>query len=247
MKPGILVAVGVAIYALGIIAFAPATLIDAGLQDLSGGKLRLVETRGSLWSATGLIEIRDPAGRSGVATNLAWRFRAESLLRGHAVFDVQLEPTRTAFALTLSLSGVELANADIILPATALGLGLPKLAPLGLTGDIALHIASLSIAGKRVQGKATLRLREAGSAFTPISPLGDYELSLDGDGATVQALLRTTKGPLQLDGKGSWEIGKDPDFLAVAQVLPQHRQQLGPLLRLIAVEHGAGVFELQLK
>jgi general secretion pathway protein N len=242
------VAVGLVVYALGIIAMAPATLVDAGLQRISDGRLRLVQAQGTLWSGSGQIEIRDSGGRTGVTKSLAWHLQAESLLRGHMACEVQLGQASTAFPVTISLSGIELANADFNLPATALGLGVPKLAPLGLTGDILLHIASLKIGHTQVQSKATMQLREAGSVFMPISPLGDYELNLDDDGATINVLLRTTKeGPLQLDGKGSWATGNNPDFLAIAHVLPQHLEQLGPLLRLIAVERGAGRFELQLK
>jgi general secretion pathway protein N len=247
MKRRSLLAIGLAIYVLGLVSGAPATLIDAGLQRISHGKLRLVEAQGTLWSGSAQIEIRDPGGRAGAAKSLAWRMLPESLLRGHMVFDVQAEPSGQTFPVTLSLSGIKLANADIKLPGAVLGMGMPSLAPLGLSGDILLHIASLSIEDGQMQGKLALRLRDTGSAFTPISPLGDYELNVDGDGATVQVVLRTLKGPLQLDGKGSWGIGSRPDFLAIAHVPPQHLEQLGPLLRLIAVERGAGSFELQLK
>jgi len=76
--------------------------------------------------------------------------------------------------------------------------------------------------------------------------LGDYELRLDGEGATVHAYLRTIQGPLRLEGKGSWANGNHPVFLATARVPAQHQQQLAPLLRLIAVDRGEGSFELQL-
>jgi len=247
MKRWHLVAIGLVVYALGVIATAPATLIDAGLQRISHGKLRLVEAQGTLWSGSGQIEIRDSGGRTGVAKSFAWRILPESLLRGHLVCEVELERATKPFPVTISLSRIELANADISLPATALGLGVPKLAPLGLTGNILLHVASLSIERKQMQGKVTLQWRDAGSVFTPISPLGDYELSLDAEGASVHILLRTIQGPLQLDGKGSWANGDNPDFLAIARVPPQYQQQLSPLLRLIAVERDAGSFELQLK
>lgn len=247
MKHWHLAAIGLAVYAAGIIATAPATLVDAGLQRVSHGKLRLVEAQGTLWSGSGQIEIRDPGGRTGVAKSLAWRLQPESLLRGHMVGEVRLDPSGKAFPVTLSLSRIELADADISLPATALGLGEPKLAPLGLTGDVLLHIAALSIGRTQVQGRATVQWRNAGSVFTPVSPLGDYELNFEGDGATVQVLLRTLQGPLQLDGKGSWAIGANPDFLATALVPPPQLDQLGPLLRLIAVERATGRFELQLK
>jgi len=35
-----------------------------------------------------------------------------------------------------------------------------------------------------------------------------------------------------------------PRFLITARVPAQHQEQLAPLLRLIAVERGAGIFEL---
>ncbi|MCX7149886.1 MAG: type II secretion system protein N [Rhodocyclales bacterium] len=249
MKRRHLAAIGLAVYAAGIIAMAPATLVDAGLQRMSQGKLHLVEAHGTLWSGSGQIEIRDPGGRAGVAKSLAWRLQPESLLRGHLVGEVRLDQSGKVFPVILSLSGIELANADISLPASALGLGMPTLAPLGLTGDVLLHIAALSVERTQVRGRATLQWRNAGSVFTPISPLGDYELNFDGDGdgAAVQVLLHTLQGPLQLDGKGSWAIGANPDFFAIALVPPPQLDQLGPLLRLIAVERATGRFELQLK
>ena len=61
----------------------------------------------------------------------------------------------------------------------------------------------------------------------------------------MHAELRTLAGPLQLDGKGTWANGAAPNLLATARVPPQHQEQLSPLFRLIAIERGAGVFELQ--
>jgi len=246
MKRRYLIAIGLFVYTVAVIATAPATLVDSGLQRASDGRLRLAEAQGTLWSGSGQIEVRDSGGRTGVAKSLAWRFLPQSLLRGHLVCEVELDQSARRFPVTISLSRIELANADVSLPATVLGLGVPKLAPLGLTGNVLLHIASLTIERKAMQGNATLQWRDAGSVLTPISPLGDYELRLDGEGATVHAYLRTIQGPLRLEGKGSWANGNHPVFLATAQVASQHQQQLGPLLRLIAVDRGEGSFELRL-
>ena len=77
-------------------------------------------------------------------------------------------------------------------------------------------------------------------------PLGDYELRWEMHGRQGRATLRTLKGPLQLRGQGSWTIGRAPVFAATADAPPEIRRQLAPLLRMIAVERGAGHFELQL-
>lgn len=247
MKRWRLVAIGLGAYTLALIATAPATLADVGLQAASDGRLRLAEAEGTLWSGSGRIELRAMGGRTGVAKSIAWRVVPQSLLRGHLVCEVGLEQAAQRFPVTLSFSRIELANADINLPATVLGLGVPKLAPLGLTGDVLIHVPSLSIAPDGMVGNVTLQWRAAGSALTSVSPLGDYELGIEGTGRTTHAVLRTLEGPLQLDGKGSWTHGNNPVFLATAHVPPQHQQQLTPLLRLIAVERSEGKFELQLK
>jgi general secretion pathway protein N len=238
--------VGLLLYAVALIVTAPATLVDAGLQRASQGRLRLVQAQGSVWSGSGQIEIRDANGRSGVAKNVTWRLAPQSLLRGRLVYEVGLDQPARAFPVTLSLSRIELTDADITFPATVLGLGVPKLAPLGLTGDVLIHVANLSMTRGAMDGTATLRWLAAGSSLTSVSPLGDYEVRLDGEGMTIHAYLRTIEGPLWLDGKGSWKQGAKPEFLAMAHVSPQQEPQLAPLLRLIAVERGEGRFELQL-
>lgn len=227
-----------------LIVLAPATLIDARLERASDGRLRLAEAQGSLWSGAGWIEIRDAGGRAGFARRLAWRVLPESLLRARLVAEVELDQAAKPFPVTISLSRIEIADAGINLPAAALGLGMPRLAPLRLSGDLRVNISHLSLERGRMDGDATLRWRAAGSALTPLSPLGDYEVRFKAVGSAMRAALSTLEGPLQLEGKGVWSNGKPPSFLATARVPAQHREQLVPLLRLIAVERDAGSFEL---
>jgi general secretion pathway protein N len=233
-------------YALGLVATAPASLIDSGLEQAAEGRLRLTDTRGTLWSGTGQLEMRDRMQRTAVARSIAWRVLPLYFLRGQLRGEVVLDQAAKPFPVTISLSQIELADADINLPASALGVIEPKLAPLGLTGDVLLHVARLALGRKAIEGNATLQWRGAGSAFTRVSPLGDYELRFDAEGTTVRASLRTLQGPLQLDGKGSWTSGGNPAFLGTARIAPEQRQQLAPLMRMIAVERGEGNFELVL-
>lgn len=247
MRRWLLIALGLGAYALGLIATAPATLIDAGLRQATEGRLRLAESSGTIWSGTGQIEIRDVNRRTGIAKNITWRNLPAYLLRGQLRCEVALDHAAKPFPVTISLARIEIADADINLPAAALGLGVPKLAPLELSGDLLLHVARITLEAGAIQGKATLQWRGAGSAFTQVSPLGDYELRLEGDGAAVRASLRTLSGPLQLDGQGSWTRGGNPQFQGTAGVPKEHLQQLAPLLRMLAVERSEGSFELQLR
>ena len=236
--------VGLGAYLLALIATAPATLVDAELRRVSEGRLRLGDARGTLWSGSGQIELRDTGGKTGVSRDISWRLVPQSLLHGNLAYGITLERNNKQFPVTFSPTRIELGNAEIHLPAAVLGLGAPKLAPLGLTGDVLIRVAGFSFARGDMEGSATLHWHAAGSAFTKVSPLGDYEIRIDGTGKHINALLRTVEGPLQLDGKGSWSPGARPTFLGTAGVPPKYEQQLAPLLRLIAVERGAGSFEL---
>jgi general secretion pathway protein N len=246
MKRWTMIAIGLGIYALVLLLTAPATLVDAGLQRASDGRLRLAEARGSVWSGSGQIEVREANGRTGVARFLSWRFVPGSLLRGHLVCEVALDRADRTFPVTLSFSRVELADAEISLPAAVLGLAVPKLKPLGLTGDVMINVARLSMASDGVRGNATINWRTAGSRLSPVSPLGDYEVRLDAEGKVVHVYLRTIEGPMRLDGKGSWTRGNAPEIQAMASVPPQYQKELAPLLHLIAVQRAPGQFELQI-
>jgi general secretion pathway protein N len=232
-------------FVLALAALAPATLIDARLARESAGKLRLAEAQGTLWSGVGWIEVRDAHGRAGVAKRLAWRVLPESLLRGRLLAEVALD--EKPFKVAVSAARIEIEDAGLHLPAAALALGLPRLAGLRLTGEVQVSIPQLSLERGRIEGDATLQWRAAGSALTPVSPLGAYEMQFKAVGADVHAALRTLEGPLQLDGKGTWSSGQASSFLATARVPAQHYEQLAPLLRLVALERAAGVFEVQVR
>ena len=184
---------------------------------------------------------------NAIAKELGWRVLPESLWRGRLVCEVELERQGRPFVLSASSSKVEISSADIDLPAAVMALAEPRLKPLKLSGDVQLHATNLSITEGGMQGNVTLQWRGAGSAFSPVSPIGSYQLHLNGEGNVVRALLSTLQGPLQLDGSGSWTKGRAPDFQATVRVPPQYQEQFTPLLRLISVQRDQGSFDLQLK
>lgn len=240
-------AVGICIYALVLLITVPATLVDSRLQLASHGRLRLVEARGTLWSGSGHLEIRDAQQRTGATTTVSWQIRLRSLLRAELAYAVRSGPSPKSFPVTISWSRIEVENAELELPAAVLALSEPRLAPLGLTGDLQLKIPHLTAERRSVRGVATLQWRAASSKFSPVSPLGDYELQLAAEGTTARATLLTLNGPLQLDGTGSWASSGIPQFRVTARVPVAQQQPLVPLLRMIAVERAVGVFELQLQ
>jgi general secretion pathway protein N len=241
-----LLAFGLAVYAVALLVTAPATLLDARVRRAADGHLRLVEARGTLWSGNALLEARDATGFGGFVIPLTWRLSARSLQRAGLVYELELATSPSRSELTLSPSQIELANVDITVPAQMLGTAVPKLGVLKLGGELRLQCARLNVGPGRFSGDITMQWRDAGSALTAVSPLGEYELRVLGSGPSVQVTLRTLKGPVQLDGRGAWALGTQPALTATVQIPEADRAQLVPLMQLIAVQRGPGIFELKL-
>jgi general secretion pathway protein N len=236
--------VGLAAYVLFLLMLAPASLLDSGLRRASDGRLRLAQAQGTLWSGHGQLEIRDDGGH-GVGKALSWTLQPRGLLRGRLDIDVDIDHAARHIPLRIAMRRIEASDIDLTLPASTLGLAVPGIAPLGPSGELAVHVAKFSLVGDAASVDGVVTWRDAGSALTSIAPLGSYELRLGGEAGALHATLRTISGPLHLDGSGSMRGTGPAVFSAIARVDPPQRSQLAPLLRLIAVERGDGDFVLQ--
>ena len=244
-KPGPYVAV-LCLYAIWLVALAPATLLDAALKRTTHGRVRLPDARGSLWGGAGQLELRDPSGRAGVGTAMHWTFQASSLLRGRLGFAVAFGEVTRRFPVSISPFGLELSAADFLLPAAVLGVATPRMALLEPTGDLHVRIPTLTYRGDILSGHGIVDWLSAGSALTPVAPLGDYQLNFVGATEGLHASLRTISGPLRLEGGASRTDDQPMVLFATARVDAQHEEQLAPFLRLIAIQRSPGIYELQL-
>jgi general secretion pathway protein N len=248
MKRWSLLAAGALIYLLLLVAMAPATLFDAIFRDLSAGKLRLAEARGTVWSGAGQITLVDPVRKSGLSKPLSWHFVPASILLGHLVCELTPDSSKPRIVARIYPNRIEIGEADVTAPAALLGILVPKLGPFGLGGELQLRTTGLVFGnGNPIKGLASIRWRAASSVHTPVSPLGDYEFVFENQGNAAAMRLRTLEGPLQLDGNGSWHSGTRPVFAATARVPSQYQERLEPFMRMFAAERGAGTFELQLQ
>lgn len=237
---------GICAFVVCLVALAPATLVDAILLRVSAGSLRVAEAQGTVWSGAGRLEVRDAAGTRGTGKAISWRFRTQSLLTGQLGYEVGIGAAAKPFALMLSPFRIEIADAQFALPAAAIGVALPKLALLDPSGDLQVRVARLAVADGVILGDALVEWQDAGSSLTEVAPLGDYALRIEGRAAALDAVLTTSKGPLQLDGKASIARNGAPLLVATARVEKKYQPQLAPLLRLIGIERPDGSFDLQL-
>ena len=200
------------------------------------------EAQGSLWSGAGWIEVRDADGSAGVAQAPRLARAARVACCADACWPKSSHQDAKPFPVALSLSRIEIADAGIQLPAAALGLGLPRLAGLRLTGEVQVSIPRLSLERGRIDGDATLQWRarrlgaHAGLAARRLRGAHSRPSA-----PTCTRRCARSKARCSSRAKAPGRTAQAPSFLATARVPAQHQEQLAPLLRLIAVERGAGI------
>lgn len=239
---------------LGLVLFAPAAWLSRSLASATDGRLLLTETRGTVWSGSGVAvltageESRDARALPG---RLSWRLRPSGLgfeLRARQAcclndeVVLQLRPGLGRFAITLP------PRADATVgqwPAAWLaGLGTPwnTLQPGGVLRLNSPGLTLEWVQGRsRFTGAATIDFIGASSRVAPIDPLGSYRVSIRGDAARGDAAtldLSTLGGALLLSGRGEWTIS-GVRFRGEARAAEGNEAALNNLLNIIGRRQGA--------
>lgn len=197
--------VGVAVAAataLAVVWRAPAALVDVEVSKLTGGRLRVSATQGTVWHGRGDVIL------GTLAVPVAWRIEPWRLLRGELHLEVRPVGSgreRTPRAdLTLAHGRTLLRDVEVALPAAALADAMHTSSAALVGGELRIAAPVLDWAPSEVRGSARLqwhaaRLYAAGDA-TPID-LGDITATLDADGSTLAGPVGNAGGDVALDGR----------------------------------------------
>lgn len=248
---------------VGLVVYAPASWLAQGVVELSGKRLLLAESQGTIWHGDAVAVLTGgPGSRDARALpgRLNWTMRLSGLgLRltlqqdcciptpvvmqvqfglGRVKTDVLLQGAGDAAgATTLQTSG-EIGH----WPAAWLGgLGTPW-NTLQLAGALRLSSRDLSFEwaqGRlRISGQADLMLENVASRVTTLDRLGSYRLNLGGDAqGLLQMQLTTLDGALQLSGQGGVSSG-GMRFRGEARASEAERGALDNLLNIIGRREG---------
>ena len=237
------------------IATAPARFVDLALDRASLGLVRLAEAEGSVWSGSGrlvvvdgtAVDTADPASASdrpralaGVAIpgRIRWNVRPWPLLAGLVDATLTVDGMAQPVQLQGSLAELRVGPGQLSLPSVDLSrLGSPwnSIRP---SGALAVEWQALSIRAGQLSGDATIELRDASSALTPVQPLGSYRVDIAGRGSTARLGLETISGPLRLSGTGTWEARSGLRFTAEAQAEAEQADRLRSFLGVIGRRDG---------
>lgn len=173
---------------------APITVVDAG---------------GTLWDGSAWIALGSPQSRRMLTEPVQWRWNGRSI-------EVRHPWLRGPVRLTPGLRGMSVSAQQATLPAAVLaGLGMPwnTLAP---GGQLDVQWRAFDTGSVSQGTLADVYWRNASSALSSITPIGDYRLRAEGAGRNVKLTLSTDKGALQLTGQGEWN-GRTLNFRGQAR------------------------------
>ncbi len=238
---GLLAAAGVAV------TTAPARFVDLALERATLGRVRLAEAEGTVWQGAGRLVFADLGEENpqrlstpGVAVpgRVSWAVRPWPLFAGLVDAAISVDGMPQPVRLQGSFVEMRVGPGALTLPSVELSrLGSPwnSIRP---SGALAVRWEPLTVRGGHLHGRATIELREAASAMTPVRPLGSYRVDIDGQGPQADVGLQTLSGPLQLTGKGTWNARTGLRFEADARAEPNEAERLQSFLGLVGRREG---------
>ncbi len=248
---------------MGMVVYAPASWLAQGVVELTGRRLLLAESQGTIWHGDAVAVLTGGAGSRDARAlpgRLSWTLRLQGLgLRltlqhdccmpvpvailvqpgwGRVKTDVRLQTSPTDTSVAALQGAGEIGH----WPAAWLGgLGTPW-NTLQLGGVLRLSSRDLSIEvvqGRvRLQGQAELSLDNVSSRVTTLDRLGSYRLDLSSDvQGQLQMSLSTLDGALQLSGQGG-ASASGLRFRGEARAGEAERGALDNLLNIIGRREG---------
>ncbi|MDR2017147.1 MAG: type II secretion system protein N [Burkholderiales bacterium] len=193
-----------------LIFFAPASLLDSGLDRASRGKWRLTETAGTLWNGNGMLTHME---RGAVVTPLRWRFEPSALFEGMARWRLLADETtpRLTGALALSKKGLWLDGLSLHTSAAVLQPMLPPEMIQAMEGALIIDTPSLLLHENGQEGQISGRWQNAQLVFQEIPvDLGNVTFNVDNRPNGSQSVIKNEGGVVSLDGNFQTDTSGKP-------------------------------------
>lgn len=196
----------------------PAAWLAWAIRTATQGHAQIIDPQGTVWQGDGRLLLTggsDSRDAMLLPERMHWRLTPGW---GQANLALNLDCcAATPAHITLAPGGggirMRLDTLDWTLPADLLeGLGAP-LNTLALRGRIRLAARDVqwqqSDSGGSMQGDITMDLLNMSASMSTLDSLGSYRVELHGQNSGMPTMeLKTTQGPLQLEGSGQWRDGR---------------------------------------
>jgi len=117
--------------------------------------------------------------------------------------------------------------------AEKLAAHLPMLAPAKLSGVVSVRFNDLLVARDALAGTADITWSRAATELSTVESLGDYAARISAGGKRLEVVLQTTRGPLRMEGRGTWSAERGLTFSGTASAPPDRERELEAFLNLL--------------
>jgi general secretion pathway protein N len=207
-----LVAVGVAVLVIGLVATFPARI---AYQWLGPSELALSGISGSVWSGAAT------QGSAGglYLSEITWRFRPAALFGLKAGFAVSSRLPSGFVESDVSFGPGGAIYFDDLSAAISLGQLAPLLPVAGVEGDISAQFRRLALAGGYpVTAEGSVDISGLVLRQLAPSPLGDFRTVFQTEGGIIRAMVEDISGVM--DVNGNLLLQNDRSYSFVGQVAP---------------------------
>ena len=234
MRAPALAALGIAAYAVFLVATLPASVALTAAQRADPGKFEVREASGSAWRGNAKVTLVTPSGPVAI-DELAWRWRPSRLIAGRLAFHVAAGAPGidAAYEGARSFTRWEVRDLQAKGTAQALSLLLPITAAWRPEGQLTLASPQLESDGRELKGNVSVEWRGAAVALSDVRPLGSYRADIQLEGPGARFRVATLQGPLTVTGQGNIAAPGRVTFAGEARPEPASAAALEPLLKLL--------------
>jgi hypothetical protein len=164
-----------------MVAYAPATLVDRTVTELSRGSVRIGASSGSIWNGRGVVSVRDTTTQSWQPWYaVQWSFDPIGLFRAKLTWQI-INNSTNASRLAIGVSGWQLSGLHIAGPARYFLQRIPgTFSGIGWEGDISLDVGQFGCSWRNLcTGRVGANWVAAGSDFLPGQVFGDYRIDVE--------------------------------------------------------------------
>lgn len=161
----------------GLIVYMPAWIVGSLADKYSDHRISTSNEQGTFWNGGAMLMASDSSGKNLVqVTRIKWKVKL-----GFSKFiDINFTSSdKTIANISLSNKGLQVGNVNLNLSMDQLEPFLGNLSSMGLSGNVHVDAANLSLSNKSNSGIVHVKLEDVGSSISPVNPIGSYTVQLD--------------------------------------------------------------------
>lgn len=215
-----------------VTASLPATALAWLLARHGGGVIALDQPKGTVWNGSGVLRLSSPP----VTSSIRWRLLPARLLSGALAVHVEAEHehARVAAEMRRNWSAWSVHDLTGTLPAETVPAFVPAARLLAPQGELRISAETLRYGAHALSGTLEVLWSDAGTQVMNLGSLGQYRISLEGQGPDVVIRGRTESGDLEIAADGTWKALSDGVLAVQGTATARGRhEQLMPLLQMI--------------